>query len=204
MAKQLDFFLDFLSSKKSSEKSSRLARALRNSSAYEQSRARTVRYSNTYFHNTLFEWNLLDKEIQNCTSIAKFKKELLSIIRPVKNFTFRVFDITGTTLLTRLRLHFCALNEHRFRHAFDCITPVCICGLANENNEHFFLHCPLYHGLRVDLFDQISDIPGIDLTYFDESSLCNLLYGNPSCTEIHNSIIIESTITYINATGRFI
>ena len=31
-----------------------------------------------------------------------------------------------------------------------------------------------------------------------------LLYGNPSCTEIHKSIIIESTITYINATGRFI
>ena len=178
---------------------------LRNSSAYEQPRARTVRYSNTYFHNTLFEWNLLDKEIQNCTSIAKFKKELLSIIRPVKNSTFRVFDITGIKLLTRLRLHFSALNEHRFRHAFDCITPVCICGLANEDNEHFFLHCPLYHGLRVDLFDQISDIPGIDLTYFDESSLCNLLlYGNPSCTEIHNSIIIESTITYINATGRFI
>ena len=102
-------------------------------------------------------------------------------------------------------MHFSALNEHRFRHAFDCITPVCICGLANEDNEHFFLHCPLYHGPRVDLFDQISDIPGIDLTYFDESSLCNLLlYGNPSCTEIHNSIIIESTITYINATGRFI
>ena len=108
-------------------------------------------------------------------------------------------------VLTRLRLHFSALNEHRFRHAFDCITPVCICGLANEDNEHFFLHCPLYHGLRVDLFDQISDIPGIDLTYFDESSLCNLLlYGSPSCTEIHNSIIIESTKTYINATGRFI
>ena len=95
--------------------------------------------------------------------------------------------------------------QFSIRHAFDCITPVCICGSAKEDNEHFFLHCPQYHGLRVDLFDQISDIPGIDLTYFDESSLCNLLlYGNPSCTEIHNSIIIESTITYINATGRFI
>ena len=113
---------------------------------------------------TLFKWNLLDKEIQNCTSIAKFKKELLSIIRPVKNSTFRVFDITGIKLLTRLRLHFSALNEHRFRHEFDCITLVCICGLANEDNEHFFLHCPQYHGLRLDLFDQISDIPGIDLT----------------------------------------
>ena len=107
-------------------------------------------------------------------------------------------------LLTRLRLHFSDLNEHCFRHAFDCITPVCICGLANEDTEHFFLHCRKYHALHLNLFDQISDIPGIDLTYFDESSLCNLLlYGNPSCTEIHNSIIIEPTITYIIATGRF-
>ena len=57
-----------------------LAYNLRNPGAYEQPRARTVRYSNTYFHNTLFKWNLLDKEIQNCTSIAQFKKELLSII----------------------------------------------------------------------------------------------------------------------------
>ena len=84
-----------------------------------------------------------------------------------------------------------------------CSTPVCICGLATEDNEHFFLHCPQYHALCLNLFDQISGIPGIDLTHFDESSLGNLLlYGNPSCTEIHNSIIIESTITYINATGR--
>ena len=101
-------------------------------------------------------------------------------IRPVKNSSFRVFDIPGIKLLTRLRVHCSDLNEHRFRHAFDCITPVCIRGLANEDNEHFFLHCPQYHALRLNLFDQISDIPGIDLTYFDESLLCDLLlYGNP-------------------------
>ena len=90
-----------------------LAYNLRNPSAHEQPRARTIRYSNTYFHNTLFEWNLLDKEIQNCTSMAQFKKELLSIIQLVKNSAFRVFDITGITQLTRLRLHFSDLNEHR-------------------------------------------------------------------------------------------
>ena len=96
-----------------------LAYNVRNSSAKEQPRVRTVSYSNTYFHNTLFEWNLLDKGIQNCSSIAKFKKELLSIIRQVKNSTFRVFDIISIKVLTRLRLHFSALNEHRFRHAFE-------------------------------------------------------------------------------------
>ena len=176
----------------------------RNSSAYEQPRARTVRYSNTYFHNTPIKWNLLDKEILNCTSIAQFKTSWFQSFDRSRNSTFRVFDIKGIKLLTRLSLHFSDLNEHCFRHAFDCITPVCICGLANEHNEHFFQYCPQYHALRLNLLDQISDIPGIDVTYFNESSFCNLLlYGNPSCTEIHNSIIIESTIIYITATERF-
>ena len=92
---------------------------LKNPSAYEQPRAKTVRYSSTYLHNTLFEWNLLEKEIQHCTSIARLKKEMLLITRLVKNSTFQVFDITDIKFLTRLHLHFSDLNEHRFRHAFD-------------------------------------------------------------------------------------
>ena len=39
------------------------------------------------------------KRLKNCTSMAQFNTELLSIIRPVKNSTFRVFDITGIQLL---------------------------------------------------------------------------------------------------------
>ena len=30
--------------------------------------------------------------------------------------------------------------------------------LANEDNDHFLLHCPQYYTLRLDLFDQLSDI----------------------------------------------
>ena len=176
-----------------------LAYNLRNLSAYEQPTARTICYSKTCLHNTLFEWNLLDKEIQNCTSLTQFKRELLSITRPLKSSAFRLFDIPCIKLLTRFLLHLSDLNEHRLRHVFDCITPVCLCGLANEDSEHL---SALSTVSCLNLFDQISDIPGIDLTYFDESSLCNLLYGNPPCIEIHNSIIIESTITYINATGK--
>ncbi len=57
---------------------------LRNPNIYEQPVARTTRFANTYFQNTLFEWNLLDSEIQNSASISQFKAKLLSIIRPVK------------------------------------------------------------------------------------------------------------------------
>ena len=78
-----------------------------------------------------------------------------------------------------------------------------ISGLANEDNQHIFMHFPLHHTPRFNSFNQISDIPGVDLTHFNESSLGNLLLcGNPCCTVIHNSIILEYTISYINGTVR--
>ena len=102
------------------------------------------------------------------------------------------------------RLQFSDLNEHRFRHAFDCLTPVCICGLANEHNEHFLMHCPQYHSFRLHLFGQIWDIPESNLASIDDTSLCNLLlYENTHHNVIENSVIIEATISYIKNTGQF-
>ena len=77
---------------------------------------------------------------------------------------------------TWLRLIFSVLNKHRFRYAIDCVTPVCECGLASEDNEHFLLHCPQYCSFRLHLFGQISDNSEINLASIDDTSLCNLLY----------------------------
>ena len=76
-----------------------------------------------------------------------------------QNSTFQIFNMSGIKLLTRLRLHVSDLTEHRFRNSLNCIIPVCICGLANEGYKHFFLDCPQYHAIRLNLFDQITDIP---------------------------------------------
>ena len=39
-----------------------------------------------------------------------------------------IFDPKGLKLLTRLRLEFSHLNEHRFRHNFEeCVNPLCSC-----------------------------------------------------------------------------
>ena len=42
--------------------------------------------------------------------------------------------------------------------------PDFFCGKDNENNKHFLVHCPLYDALCTDLFDQLSDVPGLDIT----------------------------------------
>ena len=68
-----------------------LSNNLRNTRAYDQNVNRTVRFTNTYFQNTLYEWNLLTDDIKNARSLAAFKSKLLSTIRPLKRTMYDVW-----------------------------------------------------------------------------------------------------------------
>ena len=165
--------------------------------------ARTNRFSNTYFHNTLFEWNLLGDEIKNSISLSQFKSKLLKIIRPEGNSVYNISDIESVRLLTKLRLRFSVLNEHKFRHNFDSLTPFCACGNDMEDNEHFLLHCPQFDVMREHLFGQLSDIPGLNID-LDDKPLCDLLlFVDSKNSVITNRIILEATISFIKNTKRF-
>ena len=104
--------------------------------------ARTSRFSNIDFHNTLFEWNLPGEEIKNSIPLSQFKNESLKIIRLEGNSVYNISDIEGVRLLTKSRLKFSVHNENKFRHNFDSLTPFCACGANKEDNNHLLLHCP--------------------------------------------------------------
>ena len=129
------------------------------------------------------------------------------MVRPPGNSTYKICDILGVKLLTKLRVHYSALNEHRFKHAFDCLNPLCFCGKDNENNKHFLLHCPLYNVLPRDLFDQLSDVPGLDvvsISNMDDDTLCHRhLFRDPSLGTIEDRVILEATISFMKNSGRF-
>ena len=58
--------------------------------------------------------------------------------------------------------------------------------------------------MRCDLFGQLSEIPGLDISNYDSKSLCALLlYGSPLLNIIANRIIMEATISFIKETKRF-
>ena len=152
---------------------------LRSTRNYEQNISRTKRYSDSYFNNSLYEWNQLDRAVQESPSIAVFKNNLLQVIRPVKNLVYNICDIPGVKLLTSLRVNFSSLNEHRFRQNFECLSPMCICGAAREDTEHYLLHCHQFNALRQHLLGQISDV-GIDVARMSPKNLYHLLlYGKP-------------------------
>ena len=122
------------------------------------------------------------------------------------NSLYGIHDLFGSFQLTRLRVGFSALNEHRFRHNFDCLNPLCSCGTGKEDSEHFFLHCPLYKPIRDDLFVSLSAIPRLSFSLTrNPSELCQiLLSGTKSLNKLENKMIIEATITFIKASNRFL
>ena len=146
---------------------------------------------------------MLDENARNSATIAEFKGKLLTLIRLLKNSLFGLFDIEGVKHLTMLRLEFSTLNEHKFRHDFQCTSPMCACNTGVEDNAHFFLHCPLFVPMCNDLLGQLSHLPRLDLSNIDSQALLNLLlYGSPKFKVTENRIVLEASIAYIKATNR--
>ena len=85
---------------------------------------RTVCFKYSFFPSALSEWFKLDESIRNSESISIFKNKLFSFICPDQSSIFNIFDPVGIKFLTRLRLDFSHLNEHRFCHNFkNCLNP---------------------------------------------------------------------------------
>ena len=60
------------------------------------------------------EWGNLNEELRNIDSINTLKLSILNFVSPRENSVFAVHDINGLKFLTRLRLNFSHLNEHKF------------------------------------------------------------------------------------------
>ena len=117
--------------------------------------------------------------VRNSPTLSQFKHDHIQIIRPPKRSTFGIHDVEGLKLLTRLRVKFSDLSEHRFRHNFRFNSPNCLCGKWTENKEHFLLHCHWYGSPRRAFLDRVSSPVDFDIIAFCSSDLCNLLlYGD--------------------------
>ena len=105
---------------------------------YSQSKARTNRFSNSYFQNTIHEWNTLPPEIQASKSLAEVKQKLILLSRPTKNPTYGVFDLKGIKDITKLRVHFSNLNAHKFQHKNAIVLCVTVVWLMRTMSTIFY------------------------------------------------------------------
>ena len=132
-------------------------------------------FRNSFLPYAIKEWNKLNPEIRNAETYASFRKILLNFIRPSGNRTYKIYDPLGIKLLTRLRLGFSHLSEHKFRHNFaDSLNPLCSCSLETEST-HFFLRCQNYTTLRRVLMTDLKNINDTNCDYQIYQSLKGLI-----------------------------
>ena len=177
--------------------------SLREQNVFELLATRTQGYYDSYYPYCLREWNKLDPSLRSIDSLSKFEAELIKSPRLPKRSVFKMSDIVSVILLTRLRLGFSHLREHKFRHNFSHSSG-CICGDGDETTEHFLLCCQHFANTRSTLLDQVSDILKTDIKELPEHRLVEiLLYSDNNCNEIANKLIIEATIAFIKLSTRF-
>ena len=122
-----------------------------------------------------------------------------------ENPIFSIYDPLGVKLLTRLRLQFSNLYEHKFRNGFeDTINAMCACGNEVETTEHFLLRCHLYSPQRLELFENLEKVESNFFNLNIKDKVRFLLYGCESATsKNYNHEILKFVINYLKETGRF-
>ena len=107
-----------------------------------------------HFYRMQKEWSKLDRNIRNAETYASLRKMLLNFKRPKRNSTYKIYDPLRIKLLTRLRLCFSHLLEHRFKHNFtDSLNPLCSCSLEAESTLYFFPTLPKLHYITRSPYD---------------------------------------------------
>ena len=93
-------------------------------------RTRTEIFKNSFYPFYISEWNRLSNLTKQSENIKKCKKTLMKDIKSNKQSQFSIHDPQAVKLLSRLRLNFSHLKEHKFRHNLkECVSPMCGCGL---------------------------------------------------------------------------
>ena len=166
--------------------------------------SRTESFKHSFFPYCIKEWNKLDNIIRKAESLGKFKSLLLSFIRVKSRSVFSIHDPIGIKLLTRLRLGFSHLNEHKFRHNFrDTVSAMCDSGSEIESTQHFLLRCPIFNDERKKLFKSLYDIKP-SILKLQKNFVANiLLFVSDKFEETIKKKILQSTITYLKLSSRF-
>ena len=176
----------------------------RRSNLFRNYTSHTDYFKNSFFPYCVSEWNKLGPDLRNASSISLFKKGLLAFIRPKQRPVYNVIDSSGLKLLTRLRVNFSHLREHKFRHNFfDTLNPLCSCSLETESTKHYLLRCPTYSCIRKTLIDNISELTGSISNLSDDKLVELLLYGNETYSIDIDTSLLENTISFLKSSERF-
>ena len=152
----------------------------------------------SFFLSTIIEWNKLDHNIRNSSSLNIFRKSILKFIRPSSNSFFNCHNPKGIIFFTRLLLGLSHLREHKFKHSFqDSLNPPWSYDLDIESTTHYLLHCSTYISERRILLSTIENIDNNLLDLCEPVLIKTLLFGSNSFDTNANTNVLNATIEYV-------
>ena len=144
------------------------------------------------------EWSKPDPNKRSCLSCDSFRKALLNFIRPSENEIFNIHGQISIELLTRLRLGFSHLREHKFRHNFeDTLSALCSCSNEAETMLHLFLRCQFFNDIREILINDWMNIDRSFPSLSQDKLISVLLHGNDAFDSKKNRNILIYTARFI-------
>ena len=167
---------------------------------------RTLHFSNSFFPESVKNWNSIGVEFRSIDTISNFKTQIRKLFVPTKKSIFDTHHPVGIKRIFQLRLGLSPLKQHKSDHKFeDTPSPLCNCGIGTEDTEHFLLICPLFSRQRLPFLRRINDIlalKNIEFPYF-QALLRICLYGHSELNDSENREILKATIKFILDSNRF-
>ena len=116
--------------------------SLRHPNTFNSFSCKTEYFKNSFFPCVIGEWNKVNPEIRRSSSYNIFRKSIFNFIRSSPSKLYNINDTIDIKLITRLRLGFSHLCEHKFKHNFkDTLNSLCSCSIEVESTSHYFLCC---------------------------------------------------------------
>jgi hypothetical protein len=170
---------------------------LRNISAYKIPMCKTEGFKNSFFPLAINYWNSLEDSTRESENINFFKSKICPK-RNSNHFKLLYYGERWPNIHhARIRMGCSRLNHHLHRTLHVIDSSECACGYPTENPEHFFLNCPIYDALRLNLLYVIDDVRA-------DQDIETLLYGDANISFEKNKRIFSAVHKYIVSSKRFV
>ena len=107
----------------------------------------------SFLPHSIREWNELEDEVKEATTIAIFKGITKHKPRPNRVYNLE-YTHTSAIEVTRLRCKIGNLKENLHSRSL-ALSPLCECGEI-ESDYHYFITCPLYDNRRQTAMDSVT------------------------------------------------
>ena len=151
-------------------------------------------FKRSFIPSAIRLWNRLPVTVRNTETLEQFKL----LLRPQsneKNILYYYGKRWPSVHHSRIRVGCSKLKSDQGNNLHVIDECMCICGAKIENSKHYFLECPQYMDLRLELFNAISVYSCVTLDV--------ILHGNLMLTNEQNMAIFDAVHNFIVNTRRF-